>query len=177
MKTSRYVRALSESAMMISLGTVLSIFKIVELPYGGSVTIASMLPVIILAYRHGLGWGLGSGAVYAVLQQLLGLNNLSYVSGWQSIVAVIALDYVAAFAVVGLGGVFRGQKNKTLGIVLCVVLALSLRYVAHTMSGYIFFGAWAEWFFTQEGFYSIGESIMSVFSGKGLALVYSVFYH
>lgn len=136
MKTSRYVRALSESAMMISLGTVLSIFKIVELPYGGSVTIASMLPVIILAYRHGLGWGLGAGTVYAVLQQLLGLNNLPYASGWQSIVAVIALDYIAAFAVVGLGGVFRKMaKSQRTALILGASLVSLLRYAFHVIAG------------------------------------------
>ena len=94
MKSSKTVRALVESAMMVALSTVLSILKIVEMPYGGSVTVASMLPMIILSYRQGMGWGLGSGAVYAALQQLLGLNSLSYVTGWQSVLAVILLDYI-----------------------------------------------------------------------------------
>jgi thiamine transporter len=61
--------------------------------------------------------------------------------------------------------------------VLGVVVALSLRYVCHIISGYIFYGAWAEWFFSQEGFYAIGEKILGTFSGKGLALLYSVFYN
>ena len=107
MKNNKTVRALVESAMMVALATVLSLLKIIELPYGGSVTVASMLPMIILAYRHGLGWGFGAGVVYAALQQLLGLNNLSYVTGWQSVLAVIMLDYIVAFTVVGLGGIFR----------------------------------------------------------------------
>lgn len=136
MNTQKTVRALSESAMMIALGTVLSIFKIVELPYGGSVTIASMLPLIILAYRQGLGWGLGAGVVYAAVQQLLGLNNLSYVSGWQSILAVIFLDYVAAFTVVGLGGVFKKpcptQRSAFISGASLVVL---LRFAFHVIAG------------------------------------------
>ena len=52
-----------------------------------------------------------------------------------------------------------------------------MRYIAHIVSGYIFFGAWAEWFFTQEGFYSIGQTILGAFSGKALSLIYSVFYN
>ena len=98
---------LVECAIMIALATVLSMVKLAELPYGGSITIASMLPIAIIAYRRGMGWGLGSAFVYAVIQQLLGLNSLSYVTTWQSVVAVILLDYIVAFTVVGFAGIFR----------------------------------------------------------------------
>ena len=47
----------------------------------------------------------------------------------------------------------------------------------HIISGAIFFGAWAEWFFSQDNFYKIGEKILSTFSGAGLAFIYSVFYN
>lgn len=57
------------------------------------------------------------------------------------------------------------------------VAALMLRYIIHIISGTIFFGAWAEWFFTQEGFYKIGQTILDTFSGNSLALVYSIFYN
>ena len=75
MRSSKTVRALVESAMMVALATVLSLLKIIEMPYGGSVTVGSMLPMIILAFRYGLGWGFGAGTVYAALQQLLGLRD------------------------------------------------------------------------------------------------------
>ena len=84
---------------------------------------------------------------------------------------------MVAYTALGFGGIFRKMKSKTAALVLGTVLALSLRYLAHIVSGYIFFGAWAEWFFTQEGFYSIGANIVSTFSGQGLALVYSIFYN
>ncbi len=130
------VRALVESAMMIAFATVLSLLKIIELPYGGSVTMASMLPVIILSFRHGIGWGLGSGVAYAALQQLLGLNTLSYVTGWQSVVAIILLDYIAAFTVVGLGGVFRRAFRSQRGALVTGALFTSLlRYICHVISG------------------------------------------
>ena len=136
MDSTKTTRALVESAMMVALATVLSIFKIIDLPYGGSVTIASMLPMIILAYRHGLGWGIGAGAVYAVLQQLLGLNTLSYVTGWQSVVAVIMLDYIVAFTVVGLGGIFRSvSKTQRGALALGSLLVSLLRYICHVVSG------------------------------------------
>ena len=136
MKSQKTTRALVESAMMVALATVLSLLKIIELPYGGSVTVGSMLPMIILAYRYGLGWGFGAGFVYAALQQLLGLNNLSYVTGWQSVIAVILLNYVIAFAVVGLGGIFRRiVKKQAAALMLGGILASVLRYVCHVISG------------------------------------------
>ena len=136
MKSTVRTKKLVECALLVAVGTVLSLFSVVQMPYGGSVTLASMLPVILIAYRHGLGWGLGSGAVYAVVQQLLGLKNLSYFTTWQSIVAVILLDYMIAFVVTGLGGVFRRVvKQQNLALAYGSILVGVLRYVCHVISG------------------------------------------
>ncbi len=121
---------------MVSLATVLSIFQLISMPYGGSVTIASMFPMIILAYRLGPLWGLGSGLVYAAVQQLLGLSTLSYVTGWQSVLAVIFLDYIIAFTLVGLGGIFkRACKTQRSALILGATLVSVLRYICHVISG------------------------------------------
>lgn len=136
MKQTMRTRKLVEAALLVALATVLSVLKIAELPYGGSITLGSMFPILLLAYRHGTLWGLGGATVYAVLQQLLGLNNLSYFTTWQSVVAIIFLDYIIAFAVVGLGGIFRRvtqKQNLALaagGLMVCV-----LRYLCHVISG------------------------------------------
>lgn len=128
--------ALVESAVMIALATVLSILKIAELPYGGSITLASMLPIAIIAYRRGTGRGVASALVYSVIQQLLGLKNLTYVTTWQSILAVILLDYVIAFTVVGFAGVFKkAVKNQAVALTLGCVLVSVLRYMCHVLSG------------------------------------------
>ena len=133
---NKTVRALVESAVMIALATVLGFLKIVDLPYGGSVTLASMLPIAIIAYRHGTGWGLGAGLVNAVIQQLMGLKTLSYVTTWQSILAVIMLDYIIAYTVVGLASVFRrAVKNQAASLTLGCVLACALRYICHVAVG------------------------------------------
>ena len=129
-------KRLVESALMVAVATALSLFTVAQLPYGGSVTVASMLPIILIAYRHGIGWGLGAGAAYAVLQQLLGLSNLSYFTTWQSIVAIILLDYLLAFTVAGLGGVFRRViKRQSMALVCGALLASVLRYACHVISG------------------------------------------
>ena len=128
-------RRLVESAIMIAIATALSLIKFIDLPYGGSVTLACMLPVIIISYRHGLRWGLLTGIVYAILQQLLGLKTLSYVTTWQSILAVIFLDYIIAFAVTGLGGIFRRFTPQPYALLFGSIFVCILRYICHVISG------------------------------------------
>ena len=129
-------RILAECALMLAVGVVLSLVKIIDLPYGGSVTAASMLPIIIISYRHGLKYGLITSLAFGIVQQLLGLNSLSYVTTWISIIAVILLDYIVAFTVIGLGGIFRKIiKNQAAALVAGTILACLLRYACHVISG------------------------------------------
>ncbi len=179
---------LVESALLIAIAAVLELVsKLIglELPFGGTITVASMFPVILIAYRYGVKWGLLSGFTYSLIQMLMGVKVISamFLPGddqmavWQAI-CVCLLDYVAAYTVLGFGGIFKGKfKKPAAELALGVVIALLLRYIIHIVSGAIFYGAWAEWFFSQEGFYAIGEKILSSFSGTGLAVVYSVFYN
>ena len=136
MKNRQALRALTESAGMIALATVLSFIKIIDMPYGGSVTIASMLPVALISYRHGAKWGLISATVYGVVQQLLELSPLSWFTSWQSILAIILLDYVVAFAVIGFAGIFKKLiKNQAIALAFgCFGVAI-LRYLCHVVSG------------------------------------------
>ena len=128
-------RILVESALMVAVAAVLSMIRLLDLPYGGSVTIGSMLPVIIISYRHGWKWGTLTGFVFAVIQQLLGLKSLSYVTTWQSVVAVILLDYILAFTVTGLGGLFRRHLKQPTALFTGSVAVCLLRYVCHVISG------------------------------------------
>ncbi len=170
-------RKLVESALMVAVATVLSLFKLAELPYGGSITLASMLPVIIIAYRNGLGWGLGTGVVYAALQQVLGLKTLSYVTTPGSVIAVIMLDYIVAFTVCGLGGVFRGVvKKQNAALSLGAALACVLRYACHVISGAT---VWAglsipttaalAYSFVYNATYMIPETIVTVLAAYYIA--------
>jgi thiamine transporter len=130
------IRKMAEASMLVALATVLSVIKLVEMPYGGSITFASMLPIVIIAYRHGNGWGLVSGMLYGVIQQLLGLNSLSYFTTWYSILAVMLLDYVLAFTVLGFSGAFRKSVGtQSHAMILGSLLACLLRYVLHTVAG------------------------------------------
>ena len=181
MKTKKLV----VSAILIALATVLSVLQPFQLPFGGGITIASMMPIVIIAYVYGTKQGLFAGLVYAVLQMLLGAKTVGsfFMPGesqmvlWQAL-CVCFLDYIVAYSVLGFGGVFKKCiKNEFLGVCLGAIFALTLRYIVHIISGAVFFGAWAEWFFTPDGFYAIGNTIIQNFSGTGLAVIYSVFYN
>ena len=127
---------LAEGGVMLALATVLSMFKLADLPYGGSVTPASLLPVMLLSYRHGTKTGVLCALCYGVIQQLLGLNTLSYFSAWYSIVAIILLDYILAFAAAGLGGLYRGKfKSEALALSLGGLTVCLVRYLCHVVSG------------------------------------------
>lgn len=134
--TKNRVLMLTESAAMIAFATVLSIVKIVDMPYGGSVTACSMLPLLIIAYRYGTKWGLITSFTYGVIQMFLGMDNLTYATSFWAVIAIILFDYLFAFIVLGLGGLFR-KITKTQGYALCTASIVTgfLRYLCHTVSG------------------------------------------
>ncbi len=136
MSTKSRILPLVEGAMLIAVATVLSMVKLIDLPYGGSVTACSALPVLLIGYRHGTRFGLFAAVVYALLQLLLGMSTLSFFTTPLSIVAVILLDYILAFAVLGLGGLFRRQgRSQGQALVSAALLMCVLRYLCHVISG------------------------------------------
>lgn len=187
MKKQSTVR-LVESALLIAIAAVLELISKalgLELPFGGTITLASMFPIVLIAYKYGTKWGILSGFTYSLVQMLLGAKTVSamFLPGddqmvlWQAI-CICLLDYVLAYTLLGLGGIFKGKfKKPAAELALGAFVALLLRYLVHIVSGAIFYGAYAEWFFTQEGFYSIGEKILGTFSGSSLAIAYSIFYN
>lgn len=135
-KRNENLRALSESALMIALATVLGFVKLIDLPYGGAVTIASMLPIAIISYRYGVKRGLFAATVYGGIQQLLGLSMLSWATSWKAVVAIVMLDYIVAFAVIGFAGAFRKSVgNQALSVSLGCLSVSLLRYICHVISG------------------------------------------
>ena len=183
-------KRLTESAMLIAVAIVLELVSkmfIPEMPFGGQVTLVSMLPIVLISYRHGVRWGLVAGLGYALIEMLIGAKTVAaafqpgyFGDGTMLFKALImcALDYLAAFTALGLGGAFRNRIEKS-GAALCCgsILALSVRYVCHIASGYILFAGWAEWFFTQEGFPAWGASLVESLSPGMLGFVYSLVYN
>ena len=125
---------LTECSIMVALSAVLSVIPLFEMPYGGSITLASFLPIVIIAYRHGIKYGILSAGVSSIVQMLFGLKNFSYFTTWQSLVALALLDYVVAFTVFGLAGIFRKKiKQQSAAMVTGAALASVVRYLCHVI--------------------------------------------
>ena len=188
MKTK--TKMLTESALLIAMAIVLELAAkmfIPEMPFGGQVTLVSMLPIVLISYRHGVKWGLLSGVVYAALEMVIGAKTVAAAFqpdyfGTGVLIAnallMCLLDYVLAFTVLGIGGCFRNKiQNPGLSLCLGSIVALGCRYLCHILSGYILFGSYAEWFFTQEGFPAWGANLVASLNPQLLALAYSVVYN
>lgn len=128
------------SAIFVALASVLSLIKIVEMPLGGSVTLLSMLPIVMISIMFGPKWGFGSAFVYSIIQLIFGIT-MSGLLGWGltpiMLVGCILFDYIIAYTVLGIAGIFRNKGYG--GICGGIVLALVLRFVSHFISGYVIF--------------------------------------
>lgn len=183
-------KRLTESAMLLAVAIVLELAAkliIPEMPFGGQVTIVSMLPVVLIAYRHGVKWGFVAAFTYSLLEMALGAKTVSaaFLPGYFGDGAMIGnallmcfLDYVAAYTVLGLGGIFRNRiENRGAALACGSLVALGTRYLCHIASGYILFAGYAEWFFTQEGFPAWGAKLVESMNPTALGLLYSVVYN
>jgi len=143
MKETTYSRTvdtkiLAEAVVFISLSNVLYILSKVYLPFlklpeGGSITLASMVPLLWFALRRGLRWGIEAGLAYGLVHMVI--------SGKIYYPTQALLDYPLAFAALGLAGAFR--KRPIIG----VAVGIFGRFIFHFISGVIFFGqyAWPGW--------------------------------
>ena len=183
-------KRITESAMLLAIAIVLELVSkmfIPEMPFGGQVTLVSMLPVVLISYRHGVKWGLFSAFVYALLEMALGAKTVSaaFLPGYFGDGAMIfnallmcLLDYILAFTVLGLGGMFRNKlQNPGVALMCGSLVALGLRYLIHIASGYILFASYAEWFFTQEGFPAWGATLVETLNPTALGITYSMVYN
>jgi len=183
-------KRLTESAMLIALAVVLEIVGrtvIPPMPFGGQLTLVSMLPVVLISYRHGVRWGLTAGFGYALVQMALGADTVTaaFQPGYfgdgtliGNAIIMCLFDYILAYTLLGLGGLFRSRiKNNGIGLMCGSLVALGCRYLAHIVSGYVLFSGWAEWFFTQEGFPAWGAGLVASLSPEMLGFVYSVVYN
>ena len=107
------LRTLCECAVLLALAVALSYVKIFTLPFDGSITLLSMLPICLASIKFGVGRGLSVAFLYAWFQILQG-----GVFAWGLTPAMLfgslMLDYIVAFTVLGLAGLFR--RRGTLGI-------------------------------------------------------------
>lgn len=162
-------RILVEGAMMMALATVLAEIKFFSLPQGGAITL-EMVPLVIMGYRNGVKWGCFTGFVHGVLQMILGFNNVLYCPDIYSQIGCILLDYVLAFACLGLAPVFaKMTENKMLGLGLGAAIVGFLRFACSFLSGWLIWGAYAPegvpvWIYSlgYNGSYMLPDTIIVI---------------
>lgn len=155
---SSAVKKLVFSAMGIALAMVTSYIKVWEMPMGGSVTLLSMLFICLIGNWFGAGYGILTGAAYGILQLIV---DPYMVSVWQ-----VLFDYPFAFGALGLAGIFRNQRY---GLQLGYAAGVLGRFVFSTLSGVIFFAAYAPegmnpWVYSSvyQGSYLGAEGIVTL---------------
>jgi thiamine transporter len=150
-------RIIAEIAIFVALAAALSQLIIFQLPEGGSVTLASMVPIIWLSLRRGSKIGIFSGVVFGLVQLAI-MPQIYYLPQ-------VLLDYPLAFGCLGLAGFF----NKRWALV-GVVVAITGRFIMHLISGALFFASFAPagmnpWVYSAiyNGSYMIPELAISLF--------------
>ena len=177
---TQQTKRLALSGVLLAMSVVLSFIKVFEWPFGGSITACSMLPIAILGYTSGLKWGLLCGTVHGIMQAITGATVTSAFAGMNagSAIAIIIIDYIIAFAASGLSGMLKGKlQNHSAAFTLGTAIAIFLRYIAHVVSGYIFYKSYADWFFGEVMVNNFSASLMEKCSPNMLGIIYSVIYN
>lgn len=172
--TSQKIKIMVEGAAMVALATVLSYIRIFKLPWGGSITLLSMLPVVLFSIRRGVKNGLVVSFVFALIQFFQGIVDGLF--GWGltpvSLVACILLDYLVAFTILGFAGIFR--KKGILGWIPGIAVSVFARFICHFISGVVIWGSFGElwagfstensWLysFLYNGCYMLPEMIFTI---------------
>lgn len=114
-------------AAAIALAYVASYVKLFSLPFGGSVTLFSMLFIALVGYWYGPRLGILTGFVYGLLQFFQEPYMLNLLQ--------VGCDYLFAFSALGVAGIFKNKKN---GLIKGYLFAIFLRGVFHSLGGYLF---------------------------------------
>jgi len=119
---------IARCGIAVGLAYVLSNFKLFTMPQGGSVTFVS-LPLILLSVTSGAAAGAAAGVTLGILKIFAGANIFGWVQA--------ALDYPAAYSVLSFSGLAMSRGNNA--ILLFAFAALTLKFLIHLLSGYLFF--------------------------------------
>lgn len=140
---NKNIRRLTESAILLAIGFILSFIKVPLTPTT-TVSLISMLPVILIAYKYGTAWGLLCGLVHGLLQMVEGGIDAPPTENFISYLLVIMLDYLLAFAFLGLAGLVRNISSKPpVAISICCAVGIFSRFICSFLSGAIIWGVYA----------------------------------
>ena len=182
MKTK--VLALCECAVMVALATALSFVKLWQMPFGGSVTLVSMLPIFIIAIKHKFSWAIATSFLYSLVQLAQALMEgdvFIYCESAFLVILCVLFDYLLPFTVLCLAGVFKNyylfrkrsvkiKEIRDFGIYLGIFTAVLSRFACHLITGALIWGQWAP-----DG---IGKWVYSlIYNGQylGIELILTLF--
>ena len=152
-------KVLVEGALMVALATVLCFIRIIRLPWGGSVTLLSMLPIVLFSIKRGLKAGFAASVLFSLIQLFQGI--LDGLFGWGlkpgMLIACIFLDYLLAYSIIGIAGIFR--KKGLTGWIVGIAIAVTLRFLVHFISGVVIWHSYGE---LWEGFSTENSVIYSL---------------
>ena len=144
-KTPKLVLA----AILVALAVALSFAKLWKMPMGGSVTLGSMLPIMLLSLALGVKWGLAGSTVFVLFQLAQALiegNVFPYCETGLTLVICVLFDYVVPFGILGLTGALRSLRIgrfRHFGAYLGIVVACVVRFLSHYITGVAIWGQWA----------------------------------
>lgn len=163
-------KKLTLSAMLTALAFVLVLVsQLLPAPWtqGGYITLASMVPIILVSIILDTKWGLLSGFVFSLIQLMTDFY-LPPATTALTFFGVIMLDYVIAFTCLGLAGFFlKLMGNKPWAIPLSGTIVTGIRYAMHVLSGLLIWGAFADtdcvplYALIYNGSYMIPEMIIT----------------
>lgn len=161
-------KQLTLSGVAMALSIVLGMLPIIRMPNGGSITLASMLPIIFVAVLTNTKWGILTAFSYSLIQIAREFyppptpNLLNFA-------LVVALDYIIAFTILGFAGIFiKKIKNKAIAIGVGTCMVMSVRYLCSFLSGILIWGIYApagmpawQYSLIYNGSYMIPEIILT----------------
>ncbi len=143
MKQSRMLPYV-EGALVIAMAVILGMIRIFNLPWGGSVTLLSMLPISLYSIKYGVRKGLEISFIFALFQFIQGISDGLFAWGLTPVMLIscIFLDYLLAYTIIGLAGIFRNKG--AVGWISGTVIALIIRFFCHFISGAVIFNSFGK---------------------------------
>ncbi|MBO7304999.1 MAG: energy-coupled thiamine transporter ThiT [Clostridia bacterium] len=171
------ITVLTECSIMVALAFTLSCAKLYEMPLGGSVTVASMLPIMLISVKYGPVIGLGTGFVYSLTQLAQALvegNVFPYCETGATLALCIIFDYVVPFTVIGLSGALLKTKlikSREISFYVGMGACVLFRFLCHFVTGVAIWGQWAP---EGMGKYLYSFAYNGSFLGVDLAICFAV---
>ncbi|MBQ2840912.1 MAG: energy-coupled thiamine transporter ThiT [Oscillospiraceae bacterium] len=181
MHINNKTKTLTECAVMVALATVLSLIPIYQAPYGGTVTLGSMVPMVVLCIHiKDFRWGLLACFAYSLIQMMFGFTapptaTLGY------FIAVVMLDYIVAFTVICLvNPLSKLLGNSVFGVSVATAFVVLIRFMCHFTTGILIWGVYAPegqpvWLYSllYNGGYMLPELVITVVLAAAIYAVMS----